>query len=319
MSEHETIEIKLQPNTVATLQAAAQHAAATLDQVVAVIVALEVVKQQAVATAVKDSLTPAPAPAPEATPLMVELDYAITHGWPVESLVRLEGIRNADKARGTPAQAQQADLQQQLWDEKRQHEVTRGELERTRLVRDELLAATKAPAQAQQAEALTDVEIERAVTKAGGAWNGDHWIFEDADLHPFVRTLLAAKAVPFKRIGDVESDEISDMRPGRAYREGWNACRAAMLAANPAQAQQAEAHADTQDAERLDWLESQKSVSMTRLRESATPHAARYWCIEDRDGDDLTAEVEPEDRQTLREAIDAARGIGASSGEVGNG
>ena len=40
---------------------------------------------------------------------------------------------------------------------------------------------------------LTDKEIEQAVTKAGGGWDGDHWKFEDADLHPFVRGLLAAE------------------------------------------------------------------------------------------------------------------------------
>ena len=34
---------------------------------------------------------------------------------------------------------------------------------------------------------MTDTEIELAVTKAGGEWNGDTWKFEDADLHPFVR------------------------------------------------------------------------------------------------------------------------------------
>ena len=40
---------------------------------------------------------------------------------------------------------------------------------------------------------LTDKEIEQAVTKAGGGWDGDHWKFEDADLHQFVRGLLAAE------------------------------------------------------------------------------------------------------------------------------
>ena len=38
---------------------------------------------------------------------------------------------------------------------------------------------------------LTDSQIEQAVLHAGGRWNGDWWIFEDADLHPFVRGIAA--------------------------------------------------------------------------------------------------------------------------------
>lgn len=59
------------------------------------------------------------------------------------------------------------------------------------------------------------------------------------------------------------------------------------------------------DTARLDWLERQKSVALTLLRISAKPEATRYWCIEDRDDEDLTDGIEPEDRQTLRAAIDA--------------
>ncbi len=62
------------------------------------------------------------------------------------------------------------------------------------------------------------------------------------------------------------------------------------------------------DASRLDWLEQQKSVALTRLRISAKPDATRYWCVEDPDGEDLTDGAEPEDRQTLRAAIDYAMG-----------
>ena len=40
---------------------------------------------------------------------------------------------------------------------------------------------------------MTDLEIEQAVTRAGGKWDGSRWVFEDADLHPFARTLLAAE------------------------------------------------------------------------------------------------------------------------------
>jgi hypothetical protein len=48
---------------------------------------------------------------------------------------------------------------------------------------------------------------------------------------PAAPDLQAVPAIPMHRIADVESAEIDDMRPGRAYREGWNKCRAAMLAA----------------------------------------------------------------------------------------
>lgn len=40
---------------------------------------------------------------------------------------------------------------------------------------------------------LTDQEIEDAAKKAGGRWDGNQWVFEDADLHPFARALLAAE------------------------------------------------------------------------------------------------------------------------------
>jgi len=41
--------------------------------------------------------------------------------------------------------------------------------------------------------ALTDEQIEDLVLKCGGKWYGSVWQFEDADLHPFVRTILASK------------------------------------------------------------------------------------------------------------------------------
>ena len=40
---------------------------------------------------------------------------------------------------------------------------------------------------------MTDAQIEAAAEKAGAIWNGSNWMFEDADLHPFVRTVLAAE------------------------------------------------------------------------------------------------------------------------------
>lgn len=45
-----------------------------------------------------------------------------------------------------------------------------------------------------QTPVLTDEQIEAALQKAGGRWSGDYWVIEDADLHPFVRGVLAAQA-----------------------------------------------------------------------------------------------------------------------------
>ena len=47
----------------------------------------------------------------------------------------------------------------------------------------------KLPYCTQPAE-VTDAEIEALFGKCGGHWSGDQWVIEDADLHPFVRTIL---------------------------------------------------------------------------------------------------------------------------------
>ena len=38
---------------------------------------------------------------------------------------------------------------------------------------------------------LTDDEMEATFIKCGGKWNGDFWKIEDADFHPFLRTIEA--------------------------------------------------------------------------------------------------------------------------------
>lgn len=43
---------------------------------------------------------------------------------------------------------------------------------------------------------MTDAEIENLTVKCGGQWNGSHWKFEGADLHPFVRTVIASHTAP---------------------------------------------------------------------------------------------------------------------------
>ena len=40
---------------------------------------------------------------------------------------------------------------------------------------------------------MTDEEIEALFGKCGGHWNGDQWVIEDADLHPFTRAILALR------------------------------------------------------------------------------------------------------------------------------
>ena len=38
---------------------------------------------------------------------------------------------------------------------------------------------------------LTDDEMENTFIQCGGKWNGDYWEIEDADFHPFLRTIEA--------------------------------------------------------------------------------------------------------------------------------
>lgn len=38
---------------------------------------------------------------------------------------------------------------------------------------------------------LTDDEMEATFIQCGGKWNGDFWKIEDADFHPFLRTIEA--------------------------------------------------------------------------------------------------------------------------------
>jgi len=39
-------------------------------------------------------------------------------------------------------------------------------------------------------EGLTDAQIEAFFQERGGKWDGNRWTIEDADLHPFVRSLM---------------------------------------------------------------------------------------------------------------------------------
>lgn len=55
------------------------------------------------------------------------------------------------------------------------------------------ILAAPTPASVQPVLAsLSDEQIEAAFQKCGGKWDGDRWVIEDADLHPFARTFLAS-------------------------------------------------------------------------------------------------------------------------------
>jgi len=40
---------------------------------------------------------------------------------------------------------------------------------------------------------LTDAEMETTFIECGGKWTGDYWKIEDADFHPFLRTIKSPK------------------------------------------------------------------------------------------------------------------------------
>ena len=60
---------------------------------------------------------------------------------------------------------------------------------------------------------LTDEQIEDFVFKHGGKWDGNHWTFEDADLHPFFRSIeaLAQPAVPEGHKQEPVAEIVSDV------------------------------------------------------------------------------------------------------------
>jgi hypothetical protein len=56
------------------------------------------------------------------------------------------------------------------------------------LVSDEICMALATP---PHRKPLTDDEMEAIFIKCGGEWNGDFWKIEDANFHPFLRTIEA--------------------------------------------------------------------------------------------------------------------------------
>lgn len=51
-------------------------------------------------------------------------------------------------------------------------------------------------------EPLTDAQIESQCRAGGARWSGDHWVIEDADLHPLIRSFI-----PTPPAGDSDTKE----------------------------------------------------------------------------------------------------------------
>ena len=66
------------------------------------------------------------------------------------------------------------------------------ELEGENLGYKRMLDVAEAP---PQRKPLTDEEIEAAFLKCNGKWDGDQWVIEDADFHPFARAIEAAHGI----------------------------------------------------------------------------------------------------------------------------
>ena len=64
---------------------------------------------------------------------------------------------------------------------------------------------------------LTDEEIEAKFKQCGGKWNGDQWVIEDADLHPFVRSIESPDIKTLKAISDEYNAWIRHHAAGHSY------------------------------------------------------------------------------------------------------
>lgn len=117
---------------------------------------------------------------------------------------------------------------------------------------------------------MSDAQIEEGFKAAGGRWDGSHWVIEDADLHPFVRSFAQAsdtraavpdgwKLVPLEptieMIAAMQFKGDIDIAIGHAqFCKEAAEDYAAMLAAAPTAAI---AEADAKDAARYRWLRDQ--------------------------------------------------------------
>jgi hypothetical protein len=64
---------------------------------------------------------------------------------------------------------------------------------------------------------LTDEEIEAKFKKCGGKWDGDQWMIEDADLHPFVRSIESPDMNVLREVADEYNAWIRHHAAGHTY------------------------------------------------------------------------------------------------------
>ena len=64
---------------------------------------------------------------------------------------------------------------------------------------------------------LTDEQIEEKFSKSGGRWNGDQWVIEDADLHPFVRSIESPDLKTLQAVSDEYNAWIKHHAAGHTY------------------------------------------------------------------------------------------------------
>ena len=53
---------------------------------------------------------------------------------------------------------------------------------------------------------LTDIQIENMFIKCGGVWDGNRWAIEDADLHPFVRSIYSQTTDELKSLRAIANE-----------------------------------------------------------------------------------------------------------------
>ena len=69
----------------------------------------------------------------------------------------------------------------------------------------------------EEIKTRTDEQIEATFKMCGGRWNGDHWVIEDADLHPFVRAIEGPELNTLRAISDEYNAWIKHHAKGHTY------------------------------------------------------------------------------------------------------
>jgi hypothetical protein len=73
------------------------------------------------------------------------------------------------------------------------------------------------PLRDEDIKTRTDAQIEATFKRCGGKWNGDQWVIEDADLHPFVRTIEGPELNTLRAISDEYNAWIKHHAAGHSY------------------------------------------------------------------------------------------------------